>query len=200
MDEKNYTGAVPENTDGSIVNAESKKDLSTIEEARHLYQVARERLLDVNNWGKTGSAGEFALMDQAGNPLQQNAEEGLLIRIDVPGPGTKAADGFDWVRIEKVKNFESEDVQSLAIRVRPVAAPTSDEEAPAHFYSEKSTSTFTITREFQTVTAGIYDRDLEENVEAENLIDKVRNAVTGFFGKEIFSKIQWQSFAEGLIR
>ena len=200
MDEKNYTGAVPENEEGAVVNAESKKDLTSAEEAGALYRAARERLLDVNNWGNLGGVGNFALMDAAGNPVKQMAKKGLLIRIDVPGPGTKAADGFDWVRIEQVKNFETQDVQSLAIRVRPVSAPTSDEQAPAHFYSEKSTSTFTITREFHTVTAGIYDRNLEENEEAENLIDKIRNAVTGFFGKEIFSKIQWQAFAEGLIK
>ena len=93
MDEKNYTGAVPENEEGAVVNAESRRDFASAEEASALYRVARERLLDVNNWGNLGGVGNFALMDAAGNPVTQTAEKGLLVRIDVPGPGTKAADG-----------------------------------------------------------------------------------------------------------
>jgi hypothetical protein len=199
MEAKNYTGAVPENKEGRGVDATSVKECASVDDAKKLFATARERLLDVSCWQDltTDALARFQLFDVYGTPVDGRASRGLLIRIDIPGPGTEVADGFDWVEIEEIKSYESDDIQSLAVRVRPSKAP--GEEVTAHFYSKDSTSTFTITREYNTVTAAIYDRNLETNKEAESLIDKVRNAVTSIAGQAVFSKIQWKAFADGLI-
>jgi hypothetical protein len=211
MEEKNYTGSVPENREGSRIDATSVKELSSVEEAHAFFGVARARLLDINHWHEltTNLLAKFQLCDVYGNPVEGPASEGLLVRIDIPGPGTEVAGGFDWVRIEEMKEVQSEEIQSIAIRVRPVKAPqksgssAADDPAAAdpvaHFYSEDSTSTFTVTREHTRVTAAIYDRNIEANEESVTLLDKVRNAVTGFFGKTVFSKIQWQVLADGFL-
>jgi hypothetical protein len=70
----------------------------------------------------------------------------------------------------------------------------------AHFFAEKSTSTFVITRERNTVTASIYDRNIEANEETEEPLDKVRNAAVGLGAKYGFSKMQWQALAEALVK
>lgn len=211
MEEKNYTGAVPENREGSRIDATSDKELSSVEEAVAFFDVVCERLLDINHWHErtTNLLAKFQLCDVYGDPVEGAAREGLLVRIDIPGPGTEVAGGFDWVRIEEVKAYQSEEVQSVAIRVRPAKAPqtagdsaTGDpaaESPAAHFYSKDSTSTFTVTREHTKVTAAVYDRNVEVNKESASLLDKVRNAVTGFVGRTVFSKIQWQVLADGLL-
>lgn len=200
MKVKNYTGAVPENQQGKRIDASSVKEFPSVDEAAALFSLASDRLLNINQWQDltTEMLAQFSLYDVYGNPVNGVAREGLLVRIDIPGPGTGAAGGLDWVSIEEVKKYDSENVNSLAIRVRPADAP-GGEHVTAHFYSKDSTSTFTVTRENTAVTVAIYDRDLKTNKEAANVADKVRNAVASLAGQAVFSKIQWKALAEGLI-
>lgn len=202
MEDKNYTGAVPGQHRGDSVTAEGNRIFDDATAAKAFFFQAEARLLDVNEWHHL--AGEalarFMLTDHAGNPVDGTAKQGLLIRIDIPGPGSESGGGYDWVVIEEIQRTDSTEVQSTALRVRPVAAPGSESEEPTHFYDEESTSTFTLTREQITVTAAIYDRNINPNTEADSLIDKVRNAITGLVGEKVFSKIQWQSLVDGLLK
>lgn len=201
MEEKNYTGVVPGQSRGESVTAEGKREFADAEASEQFFRDAEGRLLNVNQWHELagGALAQFTLMDASGTAVDGPARIGLLLRIDIPGPGSKEGGGFDWVEIEDIGRQESPDVQSIALRVRPAAAPGSDADEPAHFYDEKSTSTFTLTREHNTVTAAIYDRNINPNTESDSLIDKVRNAITGLVGEKVFSKIQWQSLVDGLL-
>ena len=201
MDEKNYTGTIPGQQKGDEITAETSRELAGLSEATGFFEMVKSRLLRVNDWHElAGEAlAKFTLADQDGHPLRGAAREGLLICIDIPGPGNSEAGGYDWVRIEEIKEVDSGEVQSLAMRVRPVAAPLSGEKEPSHFYDRASTSTFSVTREHTRVTAAVYDRNVEPNTEADSLIDKVRNAVVGFFAEKAFSKLQWQSLTDGLM-
>lgn len=200
MEEKNYTGAVPDNREGSRIDATSVREMPTVQEAETLFTTACNRLLNVNHWHTLTSdlLAKFQLFGPEGNPVEGLAEENLLIRIDIPGPGTDVADGFDWVKIEEVKEYQSEGIRSLAIRVRPTKAPDGGD-VTAHFYSDEATSTFTVTRENNKVTVAVYDRNIEVNKESVNLLDRVRNAITGFAGQKVFSKVQWQVLADSLL-
>lgn len=202
MEEKNYTGAVPGQNRGDSVTAEGSRSFEDVIAAKAFFFQTEARLLDVNQWhAQAGEAlARFTLTDEAGNPLDGIAKQGLLVKIDIPGPGSEAGGGFDWVRIEEIKRTDSPDVQSTALRVRPVAAPGSGNEEPTHFYDEESTSTFTLTREHAVITAAVYDRNINPNTEADSLIDKVRNAITGLVGEKVFSKIQWQALVDGLLK
>jgi hypothetical protein len=202
MDEKNYTGVVPGQDHGDSITAESSRTFGDTSEAQAFFSHAERKLLDINHWHDL--AGEalahFTLTDSAGNPVDGDVIEGLLLKIDIPGPGSKSGGGYDWVVIEEVRKTASTDVQSTAIRVRPVPAPGSGSEEPTHFYDGKSTSTFTLTREGNTITAAVYDRNIAPNTEADSLIDRVRNAITGLIGEKAFSKIQWHSMVDGLLK
>ena len=70
----------------------------------------------------------------------------------------------------------------------------------AHFFAEKSTSTFVITREGNKVIASIYDRNIEANEETKEPLDKIRNAVVGLGAKHGLSKVQWQALADALVK
>lgn len=202
MKEKNYTGMIPDNTDGKAITAAAVAVMNNVQEACVLYTTARERLLFVHNWGKiTGKwSADFQLTDDKGNEVDRFAQPGDHFRIDITGPGSSAGEGYDWARVEAIKEVHEENVDSIAIRVRPAANPQSTSDNVAHFYSYQSTSTFVVTREGTTVTASVYDRNIEPNEETTSLIDKARNAVVGLGAKHGLSKLQWQALAEAFLK
>lgn len=201
MAEKNYTGLVPKNKEGKKITAASSVNFDTDEEARAFYETARQRLLFVHNWGKIAGAlsADFQLTDNNGKEMDRPAQKGDHFRIDIPGPGSKAGEGYDWARVEDIKEVHEGNVDSFAILVRPAPDPQTNNPNVAHFFSEKSTSTFVVTREDKTVTASIYDRNIEANEETEETLDKVRNAVVGLGAKHGFSKLQWKALTEALV-
>ncbi|HET7896242.1 MAG TPA: hypothetical protein VFL47_01185, partial [Flavisolibacter sp.] len=177
MQEKNYTGLIPENSEGREITAESSIQCETMDAAIQRYEAAKERLLFVHNWGKISGAlsADFQLTDDKGHEADRPAKPGDHFRIDITGPGSKAGEGYDWARVEDIKEVHQADIDSIAILVRPAQNPQTGSEHIAHFFSEKSTSTFTVTREGNTVTAAIYDRNIEANEETKQPLDKVRN-------------------------
>jgi len=202
MEEKNYTGLIPANTEGKELTAEATVTLSSATEAATLYKTARERLLYVHNWGNLAGAlsADFQLTDESGKEADRLAKKGDHFRVDVPGPGSRAGGGYDWARVEEVKEVNQAGVDSIAILVRPAANPQTDNPNVAHFFSEKSTSTFVVTREGNIVTASVYDRNIEANEETKEPLDKLRNAVVGLGGKHGIAKLQWQSLVEAFIK
>ncbi|GAA4750318.1 hypothetical protein [Flavisolibacter ginsenosidimutans] len=202
MKPKNYTGLVPENTQGKAITAEASLPLQSEQEAKAFYEVAKERLLRVHDWSKMAGAlsADFELTDDKGNTANRLVRKGDHFRIDIPGPGSKAGEGYDWASVEDLKEVHQADVDSIAILVRPAENPQSDNKAVAHFFSKKSTSTFVVSREGNTVTASIYDRNIEANEETEEPLDKVRNAAVGLSAKHGVSKLQWQALADALVQ
>jgi len=201
MDEKNYTKTIPEKFDGGNINAESVVQLHNLTAAKELFLLAKKRLMDVNNWKEISqqAVAEFRLTDSQGNEVSGPVQEGMFFRIDIPGPGTETGDGFDWVIVEKISEYQLEDIESFGIRVRPAPNPTNTDQEIAHFYSSQTTSTFTVTRENTKVTAAVYDRNTKANTDDQSFLDKIRNILTGVAGILAFSKIQWESLTSGLV-
>ncbi|WP_159473791.1 hypothetical protein [Dyadobacter sp. 3J3] len=202
MEEKDYSGIVPSQEEGKKINVESSIDTKNTELAKSRFEISKNRLIDVNNWQKlTGNfLANFHLTDQKGNPVNSTVQEGMYFKIDIPGPGSKAGDGFDWVKVEKIEVFNSPDFQSIGIRVRPAPNPLSTNKDIAHFYSFEATSTFTVTREMTKVTAAVYDRNTKTNKDSDQLLDQLRNTIVGMSGIISFSRIQWKSLTEALLK
>lgn len=201
MEEKNYTGIVPEQNTGQQIDAESSVELDSSEQAKDFFEAVKNRLQNVNEWEKYAGtlSANFQLVDQAGAEVQRPAQKGDYFKIDIPGPGTKSGDGYDWVQIEEAESTSAPDVESFGFRVRPAQNPQNKNDDIAHFYSPESTSSFTVTREKNKVTAAIYDRNTKPNKETDSITDKVRDAVVGTAGTIAFSKIQWKSLTDGLL-
>lgn len=202
MSEKNYTGIVPRQESGAAIDATSYVEFRTVEEAETFFQVARGRLLHINAWHKVAGkiSATFQLTDENGSGVKGQAKEGYYLKIDIPGPGTSTGEGYDWVIIESVEDVSSQDVQSVGIRVRPASNPRNKDEDIAHFYSDESTSSFTVTRESTKVTAAIYDRNTQTNTQTSGVADKIRDAIVGKTGIAAFSKLQWKMLADGLVK
>lgn len=202
MEEKNYSGVVPDHYTGKIIDAVESIELHTPEEARSFFQEVKSRLLNVNNWKALAGAGSaaFQVVDSAGHEVDRPVQKGDYFKIDIPGPGPAAGDGYDWVKVEELEEVSHADVESVGIRVRPTLSPLNNSTDVAHFYSTESTSSFTVTREGARITAGIYDRNTKPNKEADTVVDKVRDIAVGSGAVTAFSKVQWKKLALGLLQ
>lgn len=202
MKQKDFTGIVPDQYTGEEIETRSSIDLKNENEARAFYEIAKGRLLSVNNWHFIAGivSGHFQLTDAHGEKLNRNVEIGDYFRIDIPGPGSSEGDGYDWVYVEDLKEITEENVQSIGFRVRPSQNPLGDKNEIAHFYTDDATSNFIVTREGNTVTAIIIDRNLKPNDESESIADRVRHVAVGIGAIGLFSKIQWKSLADGLVK
>jgi len=199
---------VPEQNEGRALEAESTRLYQDSDAAKMAYLKARERLLHVNNWASLveGVTGEFRLTESSGQMTEETARKGLMIRIDIPGPGTKAGDGYDWVIIEEMEEGSSQELDFLAFRVKPSKKPLGSlfsnhgEEGIAHFYDPEASGTFVLYRTTNVVTCTIYDRNLKANTGAVSRVtDKLRNAVVGTTAAMGISGVQWQKLADAVV-
>src|SRR3954454_1556696 len=202
MKTQDYTNIIPAHYTGKDTEAEASIELENDAAAMNFYHIAKTRLLRVNQWHQLAGliSAKFQLTDENGEEIDQEAQQGNYIRVDIPGPGSKEGDGYDWVLIEDLKEIAFENIQSIGIRVRPAANPTKDSEHTAHFYDKSATSNFIVTRESHVVTATIVDQNIKPNDDAESVMDKIRHTVAGMAAIASFSKIQWQNLAEGLVK
>lgn len=193
---------VPEQQTGVQTNTESSVDLSSTEEAKLFYEKVKNRLLQVNNWHQYAGklTADFQLTDNNGNDVSRPVEKGDHFKIDIPGPGPATGDGFDWVKVEAIDENNMEDKESIVVRVRPATNPNNDRQDVAHFFSEEATSYFAVKRTGNTVTAAVYGRNEKPNTNAETIADKTRNAAVAGGAISGFSKLQWKSLVNGLIK
>lgn len=201
MKQQDHIDIVPRQFAGQEIEAQATKELTDETAAKSLYNEAKKKLLDVNNWQKIAGAvtAQFQVIDEKGEEVNRNVKKRDHLRINIPGPGSKEGDGYDWVFVEELKEINKESLQCLGFRVRPCENPFSEKKEIAHFYSKETTSSFIIIRENSKVISWIVDRNLVPNTESSSLPDKVRDVVVGVSGIAGFSKLQWQGLADGLI-
>ncbi len=192
---------VPDNHSGASSNNEFSVQKQDIGSAQKLFQLGKARLLNVNQWHQLSgmASAVFQLTDEHGKEVNRPARLGDHFKIDIPGPGTITGKGNDWVQIEAIEENDEADCEIIAIRVRPASNPQSNKEDVAHFFSEEASSTFSITRNGNVVTAAVQGRNEKPNLKAENLLDKVRNAVIGTSAIAGMNKPQWKSLVKGLL-
>lgn len=195
---------LPEKEEGSQKDIEAKKKADTVEEAKQLFEEAKNRLLQVNNWDKIcgKASAKFQLTDENGQEVEGLPKVGYHFKIDIPAPGTKTGEGFDWVQVEAIEENEDkeEDSEFLVMRVRPSSNPLTASNDVAHFFSDKATSNFLILREKKVVTAAVLGRNEVPNTDSTtSLLDKLRNAFVGTGAVGGLSTPQWKSLVDGLL-
>jgi hypothetical protein len=196
------TGLISEQQEGRKLTAESAKSFDHTETAKLQYVRARQRILDVNNWNKLidGITADFRLTNQYGSLLDDLAQKGMLVRIDIPGPGTSEGNGYDWAIIEELKEGKMEDEEFIGLRIRPSSNPTEPSAEISHFFSADSTGTIILYRKGNLVTCSVYDRNLKANSQAkDNFTDRVRNTIVGSLASIGMSGIQWQKLTDTVL-
>lgn len=199
MEEAEHT--IPKHREGTEVNVEDSRTFQAEEEAKTFFQTVKDRLLNVNGWKDLAGtlSANFNLTNEQGQEIDTYPRSGNYFKINIPAPGIVSGEGFDWVRIEEVKEEAEAACEYLSIRVRPASSPLNQKEDVAHFYTDEATSNFIVRRDGKVVTAGVYGRNEKPNVQAETMVDKVRNAVVGTGAVTAFSKLQWKALVSGLL-
>lgn len=193
---------VPPQEVGEKTDIEAHVEAADRGEAHKIFAEAKKRLLDVNHWSdiSRGISASFVLTDCRGTIKKCSPQVGDYLRIDIPGPGTAAGDGFDWVRIELIE--EEPDClgqkEFVVMRVRP--APQPEKKKPiAHFFEPDATSSFIVKREGRRITAEVHGRNEKSNSQSESLADSIRNTVVSMGAQAGLSKIQWEKLVKGIL-
>ena len=202
MKRKDYTGIIPPQNTGSAIEVDATVEFKDSYEAKSFYNVAKSRLLQVNNWHHVAGiiSAKFQLIDATGLEVDRNAAISDFLKIDIPGPGSTEGGGYDWVSVEMLNEVSAGENESIGFRVRPCNNPFGSKDETAHFYSDEATSNFIVIREGTNVIAWIVDRNLKPNSRAESLGDKLRDTAVGVGAIGLFSKIQWQGLANGIVK
>lgn len=195
---------VPKQEKGAKSDTYHSVKFKTPNEAQVFFKIAKKRLLDVSDWHKLCGLGSatFALVDSKGNKVRRAARDGDYLRIDIPGPGSKTGEGYDWVKVEAVrnKNIPANDYDELSMRVRPAKNPKDNSQETAHFFEDKASSTFMVARGKNIVQAEIHGRNELPNIHEETRLDSIRNAVMALGAMLGFSKFQWKKLVRGLVK
>ena len=192
---------VPEQHEGRKMDTTAQAIFPSIAAARQFYGIAKSRLLNVSNWAEICKVplSVFTLTDDTGATIRREAKEGDYLKIDIPGPGTDAGNGFDWVRIEKITE-ESDGTNSLiSLQARPAVNPSGDDSAIAHFFTDAATSTFQVKQIGNEVWAEEHGRNEVANLDTAHLLDNIRNAIVSAGAKIGISYPQWKSLVTGLL-
>src|SRR5688500_236959 len=93
---------VPENDTCASSHTEYTVNKRSEVEAKRLYDIAKQRLLEVNRWHEISDDGSsvFTLTDEFGSEVVRPAQLGDHFRIEIPAPGNRTGKGYDWVQVE----------------------------------------------------------------------------------------------------
>jgi hypothetical protein len=197
---------IPDNKEGKATDLHFSVTLSSKEAASECYKRAAMRMRNPPVWRELAgwASAHFLLADADGKELHRLAEKGDYIRIDLPGPGPKAGEGYDWVQIGVLEDHTdpSGEKERIGMTVAPSPAPgrnDKDSAGVAHFFQKQASSTYIIEREGDKVTVWYYGRNEVPNTSTEKTSDNVRNAVVAAGAILSFSELQWSALCKGFL-
>lgn len=197
------TSLIPEHTEGKQNDIQFSNTSPDREKAVDCFKRAYKRLLNPPVWHELAGfmSGEFVLVGADSKELHRLAKPGDLFRIDLPGPGPRSGDGYDWVKVEEIedKSDENAEEELFAMRVSPTVNPDNSNPATAHFFKAGASSTFVIHRAGNTVTASYHGRNEMPNNETHSTTDNIRNTVVAASAALGFSEVQWSALTKALL-
>ena len=164
------------------------------------YARVKERLYAVNTWRELNDSirADFQVCDPSGRKVYRRPHKGDYIRIDLPGPGSPAGGGYDWVR---VADLAEEDGLApwASLTVMPAADPRGQGTDIAHFYAEGATNTFVVRRIGNCILVEVHGRNERPNVTEGGRLDRLRNEAVALAGKVGLGKVQWKDWTDGMV-
>ncbi len=198
------SGIIPVNENGKENDLEHSESFTSREEAAKCFVRAYKRMFNPKVWHKLAGfmSPELALVSPDGATQRDLAEIGDYYRINLPGPGTRAGDGYDWVKVEAIEDHHdaAAEYEWMGIRLRPTANPQTDNDETAHFFRDTATSSFVIVRECNTVTASYHGRNELPNTDTSSTVDNMRNAVVTSGAIAGFSELQWSKLIKEFLQ
>ena len=194
---------IPANNVGKAVDLEHCVTEDSIEEAGTTFKRACKRLLNPPVWHQLSGAisASFKLETQSKVDAHRLAQINDFLVIDIPGPGSTAGDGYDWVKVDNiVENADPAAEQSFGMTLKAAPNPDKPEQGIAHFFGEGATSTFIIKRNSHTVTVSYHGRNELPNTKTASFPDKIRNSIIAAGALAGISELQWMALIKGLLQ
>jgi hypothetical protein len=192
---------VPRNVTGKSVDLEESVTEKSAEDADNTFNRACTRLLNPPIWHELAGifSAEFELNDEAAQYPERLAGVNDYLKINIPGPGNIAGDGYDWVKVEAIEENTLPGVDaSFALRLRASSSPTHSDKVTAHFFKDDATSTFVVKRTGNEVTVSYHGRNELPNTDG-SLGDKIRNTIVASGAALGLSELHWMALLKGLL-
>jgi hypothetical protein len=198
------TELLPENKSGKKVDLTADITCTTPDAALERFELACKRLLSPFLWQKLCGLGSpvFELVTDKCEPITRLARQGDYIRIDIPGPGPSAGEGYDWVQVSTLEDHRENagDEKYLGMKLTPCASPIKDGSEIAHFFDSEASSSFIVRIENNTVTVDYYGRNEKINNHTDSIIDNVRNTTMGLGAQAGLSELQWSVLIRAFLK
>lgn len=193
---------VPAGVEGKQNELSHAKTHESAEDAHKTFERATKRLLNPDVWHELEGALSpvVALVDADGNELHRLAEAGDHYRIKLPALGNAEGDGYDWVKVEAIKELHdiNDGEAVFGLRLRATANPEGSGDT-AHFFAETATSNFIVHLQGTTVTAYYFGRNEVPNAATDSVGDNIRNAVVAAAAFIGMSEVQWNRLLHALL-
>lgn len=189
---------VPNQIKGSCHDTETKVTYPNAEDLEKNFNIAKNRLFDINNWSNhtSGIPVKFTLCDQEGTAVERDPQIGDYVKIllhDKPNPQKR---DYIWVRIDMI---DQSNPNSLMLQMRPSTLPGNQFGGNImHFYSSGSTSTFIVSKGNNYAKAAVYGRNEKANLNTD-FLSAIKNWLTVLGARFGFQKIPWKAFTEMLL-
>ena len=194
---------VPDAIKGKQTDLDHSITADTREEAVLAFERARRRLRTPSAWHALAGmlSGQFALTDHDGTVIKRPAQLHDHLRVTIPGPGTAAGHGHDWVTIVGMTDEPCHECEQerFGYTVRPCADPRDKGKDVAHFFDSSATSSFIVERDGNKVTASYYGRNEQPNTDTKTTGDNIRNAIVATGAMAGLSEAQWNALMKGLL-
>ncbi|MBF9253722.1 hypothetical protein I2I11_10495 [Pontibacter sp. 172403-2] len=185
-----------ETKDKTYTNKNEYPDADT---ARHHFELARQKLFDVNGWNNLkGLTSTFTLYDRQGNKSdKKKPETGYFIGIVLP-----ATTIDNWVEVTDIR--EEENIAEFV--VHPSKKPDrqaeagEDKAAVKHFFVKEASSTFRVELQGNTLIGSEIGKNEGINNKGEDAGDRpMLNTLVAEGGWAQVQKIQWDKLTSYLV-
>ncbi|MEO6539174.1 MAG: hypothetical protein ABIT07_01930 [Ferruginibacter sp.] len=194
---------IPVNVTGKPTDLQESVVTNDKEEALKTFKRASMRLQNAHLWHKLCGAlsAEIIITGSDGKIVNRLAEKDDYFMIDIPGPGMREGDGYDWVKVLNIQEEMNEagDSEIIYLIVGSCGNPAKAGNETAHFFKEGATSTFIIQRQGNKVTASYHGRNELPNTDVKRLTDKLRNTVVAIGAYGGLSEMQWQALIKSFL-
>lgn len=170
-------------------------------EANLKYQFIKKRFLGINAWNKyTGETKAlFNLADQQGQFIERIPQNGDLIQVKISSLLSLVQRTEEWVKLEDVKVNDTSENKFVVLQLRPCTCPHKNGKGTDHFFDSKASNTLILFLKEHTIYISIHGRNEKPNFNTDSKLKILRNIFLANLGFMGFSKLQWQSLADGLI-
>ncbi len=198
---KIYEKLIPKHVEGKKLDLVKKIQYKSTEESEKRFIEFKNKLRNVNNWylicKKNGA--EFLLHSNTCETKDVQFIENSYLRINIPGPGSNVGDGYDWVIIDSIIEYESEGLQFFGFMVRASENPCKSNTDVAHFFNSNATSSFILYRNNLEIILSYHGRNELPNINSNNnFLDKIRNSMISIGSMLGLSKNQWKLLLNGI--